>query len=225
MHSQRGRRNASSPQRESGCGRAVSLLALVLFLVPHAGALPQPVPSAPNTDAIVAALARATLTSPDQPAPDAAAPKPGRPAVTGQITFSPLFTGGNAPVYGTGANALDLTSSSRISVEQGRARLNLALVRPTTFGRAGQPDQFYSGELLYGRQALRVGDITPRFTDHTTGYARVHGVEAQLALGRLVQLNAVHGLSQRATQSEGSLFRTYRRTLTGARLALTPWRP
>ena len=219
MHHSHGRRPGAPPRWGLGVVRAGTIVAVALLLH-SAGAIGQPVPPTSNTDAVVAALARAALTWPT-PAPA----RPRYPGVSGQIAFSPVFNGGNAPTFGMTRGALDFTSSSRMTVDFGRARLNLGIMKPTTFGRVGQPDQFYSAELLYGRQAIRVGDVTPRFTDHTTGYARVHGVEAQLALGRLLQFNAVHGLSQRATHNEGSSFGTYRRTLSGARLALTPWRP
>jgi len=146
------------------------------------------------------------------------------PTVTGQISFSPVVTTGNAPTYGLEPEALDFTSNSRLTVDYGGTKVNLLVVKPTTYVRAGQPEQFYTVEVLGKGQALRFGDLSPRFTDHTTGYGRVSGLEAALAAGEMVRLTLVHGLSQRAAPTEGYLVGTYERSFSGGRLALSPVR-
>lgn len=154
----------------------------------------------------------------------AATAQPTGPAVTGQLTLSPVFSAGTAPTYGVEPRALDFTSNSRLTVDYGAAKVNLLLVKPTTYAQPGQPDRFYTVEFLARGQTLRFGDLSPRFTDNTTGYGRVNGAQAQLTAGRFAQLDVVHGLSQRAAPTAGYLLGTYERSFTGARLALSPVR-
>lgn len=146
------------------------------------------------------------------------------PSVSGQLTLSPIFSSGSAPTYGLAPQPLDFTSNSRLTVDYGEAKVNVLLVKPTTYVRAGQPEQYYTVEVIGKRQTARIGDLSPRFTDNTTGYGRVHGGEVLLAAGDVATLNLVHGLSQRATPTAGYLIGTYQRRFSGARLALSPVR-
>lgn len=143
----------------------------------------------------------------------------------GDLAFDSRYSYQNTASWGWQPPPWDYGSNSRLSLTYGDTRLTLSVSRPMGYRGVGDPSRFYTLELTSGRYALRYGDLTPNFTAATTGFARLNGVESRMTLGRgLVEINSIHGSSQRASGGTAYTSGSYRRRVTGHHLRLTPMR-
>ncbi len=144
---------------------------------------------------------------------------------TGNLTFTSHYTGGGGPQYGFQPRPFDYTSNSRLDLTYGKGRLAAILSKPTTFSMPGQPDRYYTLELALPSLTLRFGDLTPRFTDNTTGFARVAGAESKFAVKKVVELHTVYGATRVAAPTQGYMIGTYSQSFFGQRISVTPAKP
>ncbi len=142
--------------------------------------------------------------------------------ISGNINLASQYSLGNSTKNSFQPKPFDYTSNSRLSLQYGLSRFTVILNKPLTLFRYGQPDKYYTLEYSNAWITARYGDLMPQFTQSTTGYARVAGVEGKLNLFRFIEINSVYGVSKLASPTQGYMMGSYRQNFLGGRIKFLP---